>query len=330
MNENFLITIIVPVYKVEKYIVQCIDSILGQTYTNFELILVDDGSPDRSGVICDGYAKRDSRVRVLHQQNAGPSRCRNRGIELANGKYLCFIDSDDWVDADYLASMVRELEEGVDLVVSGLILEKKERSIIQCEHNEFTMKDKNAFHSLIIKRLLLGPYQKIFKASVVKENCLTFPENICYGEDRLFNYSYLYHVNSIVTIDNTAYHYRIHEKGSLASNVYPNMFELEYTQWRALYRLYKDRDLLTERSLCYHWREFYWLVTDNILNAHQWEYRKTWYEKYEYIRNILKIPEVKELKRYRHWLKDVSVLQFYALTKGVAFYFYLIQILKRK
>lgn len=330
MNENFLITIIVPVYKVEKYIVQCIDSILGQTYTNFELILVDDGSPDRSGVICDEYAERDSRVRVLHQQNAGPSRCRNRGIELANGKYLCFIDSDDWVDADYLISMVRELKEDVDLVVSGLILEKKERSVIQCEHNDFTMKDKSAFHVLIVKRLLLGPCQKMFKTSIIKKYHLTFPENICYGEDRLFNYSYLYHVNSIITVNSATYHYRIHEKGSLASNVYPNMFELEYTQWRALYRLYKDRDLLTERSLCYHWREFYWLVTDNILNAHQWEYRKTWYEKYEYIRNILKIPEVKELKRYRHWLKDVSALQFYALTKGVAFYFYLIQILKRK
>ncbi|WP_448779204.1 glycosyltransferase family 2 protein [Bacteroides congonensis] len=330
MNENFLITIIVPVYKVEKYIVQCIDSILGQTYTHFELILVDDGSPDRSGVICDGYAERDSRVRVLHQQNAGPSRCRNRGIELASGKYLCFIDSDDWVDADYLASMVRELKEDVDLVVSGLILEKKERSIIQCEHNEFTMKDKNAFHSLIVKRLLFGPYQKIFKTSVVKENRLAFPENICYGEDRLFNYSYLYHVNSIVTIDNATYHYRIHEKGSLASNVYWNMFDLEYIQWKALYQLYKERDLLSEESNSYHWKAFYWLIVDNILNPYQWTYRKTWKEKYIYIKHILKVPEIYDLRRYRDYFKDISILQYIAVVRRNVFYFYIIHILKKK
>lgn len=330
MNDNFLISVIVPVYKAEKYIVQCIDSILAQTYTNFELILVDDGSPDGCGVICDEYAKRDSRVRVFHQLNAGPSRCRNRGIELANGEYLCFIDSDDWVDADYLASMAIELNENIDLIVSGFILEGKERKILKNSRLIFSMKDKDAFHALVVKRLLCGPCQKIYSLNIIRKHHLTFPENIRYGEDRLFNYAYLYNVNNIVSVEYAAYHYRIHEKGSLASNVYPNMFELEYSQWKALYQLYNKCDLFTVKSLRYHWREFYWLVTDNILNADQWIYRKTWKEKYAYIQKILRVPEIKELKKYRYWLKDASALQFYALTKGFTSYFILTHILKRK
>jgi len=329
MNQDVLISIIIPVYKAEKYIVQCIESILVQTYKNFELILIDDGSPDRSGIICDEYAEKDTRIRVLHQKNAGPSCCRNRGIELAKGKYLCFVDSDDWVDVDYLASMVEEMTENVDLVVGGFILEGKERKILKKEHQIFTLKDKDNFHDLVVKRLLFGPCQKMYSLSIVKKYHLLFPEGIHYGEDRLFNYAYLHHVNYIASIAHAAYHYRIHENDSLSSNVYPNMFELEYTQWKALYRLYEYHDLFSEVNLRYHWREFYWLVIDNILNVNQWNYRKTWKEKYEYIQNILKVPEVKEVKKYKHWLKDASSMQFYALTKGIVFYFYLIQILKR-
>ena len=94
------ISIIVPVYKVEKYLKKCVDSILAQTFSDFELILVDDGSPDNSGRICDDYAKKDARVRVVHKQNGGLSSARNAGIEVAKGKYLGFVDSDDYIAED--------------------------------------------------------------------------------------------------------------------------------------------------------------------------------------------------------------------------------------
>lgn len=99
------ISVIVPVYKVEPYIHQCIDSILAQTYTDFELILVDDGSPDNCGLICDEYAKQDDRIRVIHQENQGLSAARNAGIDIAKGDYLTFIDSDDWVVSTYLKNL---------------------------------------------------------------------------------------------------------------------------------------------------------------------------------------------------------------------------------
>lgn len=97
-----LISVIVPVYKVEQYLHRCIDSILAQTYTNLEIILVDDGSPDRSGVICDEYAALDSRIRVVHQENGGLSAARNAGLDICTGEYLCFVDSDDYIEPDML------------------------------------------------------------------------------------------------------------------------------------------------------------------------------------------------------------------------------------
>ena len=101
-NEKILVSIIVPIYGVEKYIASCIDSILNQTYENFELILVDDGSPDKSGVICEKYAISDKRIKVFHKENGGLSDARNYGLSYANGEYVTFIDSDDLVEKNFL------------------------------------------------------------------------------------------------------------------------------------------------------------------------------------------------------------------------------------
>lgn len=105
-----LISIIVPVYKVEQYLERCVDSILNQNYTNFELILVDDGSPDRCGAICDDYAKKDGRIRVVHKSNGGLSDARNAGLVLAKGEYIAFVDGDDWVSPNYLERLLNALK----------------------------------------------------------------------------------------------------------------------------------------------------------------------------------------------------------------------------
>ncbi len=106
-----MISVIVPVYKVEDYLAACVDSILAQTFTDFELILVDDGSPDRCGEICDAYAQRDPRVRVIHQENQGLSGARNAGMDIARGEYITFVDSDDLVSSQYLAVLLQSLTE---------------------------------------------------------------------------------------------------------------------------------------------------------------------------------------------------------------------------
>ena len=113
------ISIIIPVYNVEDYLSMCIESVIAQTYKDWELILVDDGSPDNSGSICDEYASRDPRIRVIHKKNAGVSAARNTGIEAANGEWISFIDSDDWVDTDYLEKFELDKDDA-DLIIQGL------------------------------------------------------------------------------------------------------------------------------------------------------------------------------------------------------------------
>ncbi len=114
------LSIIVPVYKVEKYLPKCIDSILAQTFRDFELILIDDGSPDNCGAICDDYAARDSRIKVIHQENAGVSAARNAGLDIAAGTYLGFVDSDDWIEPEMYETMIATAKEkNVDVVVCG-------------------------------------------------------------------------------------------------------------------------------------------------------------------------------------------------------------------
>ncbi len=105
------LSVIVPVYKVEQYIRECVDSILGQTFTDFELILVDDGSPDKSPDICDAYVKCDSRVKVIHKENGGPANSRNVGLDVAKGEYVAFIDSDDYIGENMFAVMIDALEK---------------------------------------------------------------------------------------------------------------------------------------------------------------------------------------------------------------------------
>ena len=119
-----LISVIVPVYNVEPYLRQCIDSILNQTYTDFELILVDDGSTDRCPEICDKYKEKDDRVRVLHKTNGGLSDARNHGIDIANGDYITFIDSDDMVSKDYLEVLIQSLKS--KMIFRSLISAKTE------------------------------------------------------------------------------------------------------------------------------------------------------------------------------------------------------------
>lgn len=118
--QNILISVVVPVYNVEQYLERCVDSILAQTYSNLELILVDDGAKDSSGVICDAYAQKDTRVRVIHKENGGLSSARNAGIDIAQGDYISFVDSDDWIEPDALENLLNAaVQNQVELVVGG-------------------------------------------------------------------------------------------------------------------------------------------------------------------------------------------------------------------
>ena len=129
------VSIIVPVYKAEKYLNRCIDSILAQTFTDFELLLIDDGSPDRSGEICDEYAKKDSRIRVIHKENGGVSSARQRGLDESVGEYTMHADPDDWVEPEMLDELYKKAkEEDADMVICDFFYEYKTGSFICKQH----------------------------------------------------------------------------------------------------------------------------------------------------------------------------------------------------
>ena len=202
------ISVIVPVYNVEKYLSRCIDSILNQTFTDFELILVDDGSTDNSGEICDMYSQKDSRIIVIHQSNQGVSVARNQGIISAKGGYITFIDSDDWISSRLLERLLLSCEKN-DSQMAVSIIKKVKEFTCDYQSNAFdnVMIGKEAvekFGSLMDMRFR-GPVGKLVRTSIVKAHM--FPCDRKYGEDTACVYRWMFDCNKVVEILETHYFY---------------------------------------------------------------------------------------------------------------------------
>lgn len=232
--DDRLISVIVPVYKAENTLKKCADSILSQTHQNLQLILINDGSPDNSGALCDAYAAQDARVLVKHTVNQGVSAARNEGIRLASGEYIAFVDSDDWVEKDFLASALQDItREQADLYISGLLEETfKDSVMVSSEQNKgkdqtYTAKQLlNAFNEDYAFLLICGIWCKLYKASIIRERQILFDTSTTLGEDMLFICDYLRHAERVVFSGRVFYHYFRGNPDSLFSRYYPNMFEI--------------------------------------------------------------------------------------------------------
>lgn len=218
-RKKLMISIIVPVYNVENFLERCIKSILGQTLPNFELILVDDGSPDNSGAICDEYAGKDSRVKVIHKPNGGVSSARNAGIDIARGEWICFIDSDDWINEDYLQGF-NFYKEDADMYLQGYVELISDNKIV-AKHQ---MKcPRNACIADIIAEsercyIMNSPCFKLFEAHIIYNNNIRFDERLAYGEDHVFSLEYLLHVDTIAFSDRMGYNVNRGREGSLTQS----------------------------------------------------------------------------------------------------------------
>ena len=192
---NSAISVIVPVYNAEKVVSRGIDSILAQRFKDFELILVDDGSRDGSGAICDGYAARNSRVKVIHQDNAGVSAARNAGLKVAQGAWVTFIDSDDMVLDGFLEALVDAVnrDERIDLAYCGYAIVERNTSIKTYRTTTYIGEDQ--LHDALSQTNLLyrcSPWAKLFRRSIIVDHGLQFDTNLTISEDRLFLYHYLW------------------------------------------------------------------------------------------------------------------------------------------
>lgn len=176
---NELISIIIPVYKVENYLERCVESILSQTYTNLEIILVDDGSPDNSGIMCDKYAAKDERIKVLHLENGGAARARNRGLDIASGKFIGFVDSDDYIDKNMYATLYNAIHEyDADIAATGIIREYENgelQSVVRTPSKLAVYSDEETLREILRSRYVgSSVWSKLYKRSCWEKN--RFPE----------------------------------------------------------------------------------------------------------------------------------------------------------
>ena len=212
-----MISIVVPVYKSEKTLAGCLDSLLAQTYADIEVICVIDGSPDSCGDICDAYAVKDARVKSIKRENGGVSSARNRGIDEATGEYLMFVDSDDTVEPDYCEKMWKAHQEtGAELVICGFHHWYVGRDVKKVPSNPGVYKTENYgadFLKLYQEGFLNMPWNKLFK----KEFAGRFDTSLSLGEDLLFNMNYLEKCSKVAVIPNALINYIQEEKGNTLS-----------------------------------------------------------------------------------------------------------------
>ncbi|SHI09057.1 Glycosyl transferase family 2 [Clostridium collagenovorans DSM 3089] len=240
-----LITVIIPVYNAEKYLGRGIDSVLKQTYENFELILVNDGSKDSSLEVCNKYVEKDSRVRVISQKNSGVSVARNTGIKAASGKYLTFIDSDDYIELDFLEKSMKYVEEvGAEFYIGGYFediytddkLISTSKSMGPGDVETVDTLIHNVFNGYPVE-CIQTCWGKLYLKDIIDKNNIKFAHDINMGEDQIFNYQYLLQCNSVIFDDKCYYHYLRINEGSLTCRYYNNIYEMSREIARALYNL---------------------------------------------------------------------------------------------
>lgn len=243
-----MISVIVPIYKVEKYLKRCVNSLLAQSYSDFELILVDDGSPDNCGNICEEYAAKDKRIRVIHKDNGGLSDARNAGLKIAKGEYIAFVDSDDWVATNYLETLLKVIElTGSDICECEVLkttgeIEKYENS--KEKHTSYS--SEKALELLICDKILHQyVWNKLYKRSCLKDIPFAVGK---INEDEFWTYQVFGHARRITKISNTLYYY-FQRENSIMGNHY-NLKRLDALAAKSLRQRYIEEKFpaLTEVS----------------------------------------------------------------------------------
>lgn len=265
-----LISIIVPVYNAEKYLHRCIDSILAQTFSDFELLLINDGSKDNSGEICDEYAAKDSRVRVLHKENGGVSSARNRGLDNAKGEWIAFCDSDDWVKDCYLENLYGYTNENLDLIISFPTYIYTDGTIKVSEYKEKIVNEQN-FEEIFVEHSMhqnTSPWSKLFRRVIIERMKIRFCEDMHIGEDLLFLYTYMLTTARIYISSDTNYMYSYDLETSLTKRI--NTFKSEYIGYKNVKNVIAD--LITKRNITssFSIQRLGWILgfyTRNVLNA---------------------------------------------------------------
>lgn len=297
-----MIDIIVPVYNAEKYIACCIESILHQTYKQYNLILVDDGSTDISGEICDNFAAKDRRILVIHKKNQGVSSARNSGIDASKGDFMMFVDADDYLDEYLLEKLVSNESEKTKLVACGIRyvwedgkarnFSLKNRRILNTEEfnkNYIELEDGLFFYSI---------YGKLYDSKTIREQKIRFQDKMSILEDRTFILEYLKNITEIMTIEDCLYNYRQLSEMSLIKKYNKNGV------WSALEMI--SRGKWMEQTLKDGSKEYYNRVNYDVILSHIKNY-------------ILHEKDTKGLEQYRRQVTEICRKVPYESLKNIKF-----------
>ena len=228
LESEFYVAVIIPVYNAEEHLAQCIDSVLQQNYKDFELILIDDGSTDNSGSICKNYVRNHENIRYIRKDNGGVSIARNMGINVSKSKWVTFIDSDDFIDSNYLESLLTSVTSECELVTSGFkyyINGQVTQSFSQSDQANSSSSDfLQVVYNLDKARLFNGPCCKLFRSDLLNNYGIRFKEGVSVSEDMIFSLQYVSICKHIVNINYCGYNYRMNWHESLSKRIFDYHF----------------------------------------------------------------------------------------------------------
>ncbi len=279
---NKLVSIIVPVYNIENYLKECINSLLSQTYKNIEIILINDGSTDNSGTICNSYKKNSRIIKTINKPNNGVSSARNTGLKVAKGDYIMFVDSDDYVSENYIETFVNNIKE------KSMVISSYKELFFNCTINHQIAKQKEVINNIeainrLFERKSFGGYlwNKIFIKNIIDEHDLKFDESIHMCEDQLFVIQYLQYIKEVYLLPEIPYYYRMRK----SSAVWKNNSKI-LTMFDSFYRM---NDILQKKQI------------------------DTFYLKVNILENICKYKSKVKLKTLENKLQ----MNFYKLKKEI-------------
>lgn len=304
MNE--IISVIIPIYNGENTLEKCIYSILNSKYSNLEIILVNDGSTDNSGELCDNLAKKDFRISVYHLKNGGVSHARNIGISHAKGKYYTFIDCDDYVTENYFFDLYNDIKCNKSDLSVGSIANVYGTKITyvyaeECVIDLSVKSDESRIRFLELNQtyLLYGPVNKLYIADYINDNNIRFPENMSYGEDLMFNLTYMHYCNIISCSKKPIYYYDHSNESSLSQKYRSDLFETGQKINQALMDFFKQLD--------------FWGVYES-----KYIYRRIFDDAYNTIFALwnpkCSLSLIKKLQRINMILKNKEVCKTYTAT----------------
>ena len=288
MNEERIkVSLIVAIYNSEKYLEKLIESIINQTYKNIEIILVDDGSPDCSGEICDRYSKEDKRIKVIHKTNGGTCDARNKGMEVASGEYFCIIDGDDWLEPDFVEYLLGIIiETKAEFAFSDKIFTTRDR--IQTKEDKIEIwTPEEATIAIIYPHMDIGPWNKIYKTSMIRENNITF--SVPWSGEGLYFAAMAAQCSSRVGVGHRkVYNYRLNnpDSGLTKYNVQLGFNALENIQYIGNHLIINTLEV--KRAVNWHiWKNHYFLLYLIIATNNEELYRDAYRQCIDYLRQKL-------------------------------------------